>query len=197
LRTNSTVEVRGPWSIALGEGVHELEVEATPGRALRVSLPDRELDLEIVEGEATIEVVRGTAAVRLHNGVAAWIGEDGQRSVMSVERIMNIGAPTLSEPTPSATELAREAELLLAAGKSDKAATVLRRLISAHPKASQTRVAVLDLARLLRNANHHDEARCAYELYLRRWPNSAVDGEVRTQLERLGPGGDCRGLDPR
>jgi hypothetical protein len=198
LRTNATVEVRGPWSIALDEGVHELEVEATPGRALRVSLPDRELELELVEGKATIEVVRGTAAVRLHNGVAAWIGADGQRSVMSVERIMN----TMStEPTtnthPSATELAREAELLLAAGKSDKAATVLRRLILAHPKANQTRIALLDLARLLRNAHHHDEARCAYQLYLRRWPSSTLDGEVRTQLDRLGPGRNCRGLDPR
>lgn len=198
LRTNTTVEVRGPWSIALDEGVHELEVEATPGRALRVSLPDRELQLELIEGEATIEVIQGTAAVRLHNGVAAWVSEDGQRTVMSVEHVELQAPDTPADGTQaSATELAREAELLLAAGKPNKAALVLRRLISAHPRASQTRTGLLDLARLLRNARREDEARCAYALYLRRWPDSAVDSEVRSSLERMGPGPECRGLDPR
>ena len=187
LRTNTTVEVRGPWSIALDEGVHELEVEATPGRALRVSLPERELEL-----------VQGSAAVRLHNGVAAWVSEDGERSVLNVEHV-EIHAPTTppGNTRATATQLAREAELLLAAGKPDKAATVLRQLISAYPKASQTRSALLDLARLLRNSNQQDEARCAYELYRQRWPKSAVDSEVRTWLERLGPGRGCAGLDPR
>ncbi|KIG13943.1 hypothetical protein DB30_07359 [Enhygromyxa salina] len=187
LRTNTQVEVRGPWSLALGEGVHELEVQATPGQALRVSLPG--LELELAEGNATIEVVQSSAAVKLHNGVAAWIGEDGQRTVLNVEHV--------DLQAPSATELAREAERLLAAGKPDKAVAVLRRLVAAYPKASQTRTGLLDLARLLRNSTRKDEARCAYELYLQRWPGSAVDGEVRAALARLGPGRACRGLDPR
>ncbi|PRQ05728.1 tetratricopeptide repeat protein [Enhygromyxa salina] len=194
LRTSTQVEVRGPWSIALGEGVHELEVEASPGRALRVSLPG--LELEVAEGSATIEVVQRTAAVKLHNGVAAWISEDGERTVLSVEHIelhASAGAPS----DPTATQLAREAELLLAAGKPDKAASVLRRLVSSYPRASQTRTGLLDLARLLRNAKRTDEARCAYELYLQRWPDSAVENEVRASLARLDPGRPCRGLDPR
>lgn len=195
LRSSAAVEVRGPWSIALGEGVHELEVSATPGRALRVSLPDREL--ELVEGSATIEIVGGTGAVRLYSGVAAWVdpdGADGPRPAISVERV-EVGSPDADRP--SAAALAREADSLLAAGKRDEAISVLRRLVNAHAHASQTRAAVLDIARLLRNARREDEARCAYELYLRRWPGSAVEGEIRSQLERLGPGRDCRGLAPR
>lgn len=204
VRTSTMVEVRGPWLIALDEGIHELEVEATPGRVLRVSLPDREF--ELVEGFATVEIVHGTAAVRLHNGVAAWVGEDGQHSAMTVEQITLTADPAtapelVGSAAPTATQLAREAELLLAAGKSDKAENVLRRLLAEYPKASQTRSGLLDLARLLRNSRRHDEARCAYQVYLQRWPNSAVDTEVRSQLERLdsglGSGRGCRGLDPR
>ncbi|PRQ02482.1 hypothetical protein ENSA5_23000 [Enhygromyxa salina] len=197
LRSSSTVEVRGPWSIALGEGVHELEVRATPGHALRVSLPDREL--ELVEGSATIEIVEGSAALRLHTGVAAWVDAGAavtHRTAISVEHIEE-GAPEANSPEPSAAVLAREADSLLVAGKRDEAIGVLRRLVLEHPHASQTRAAVLDLGRLLRNAKRGDEARCAYELYLHRWPGSAVEGEVHSLLEGLGPGRDCRGLTPR
>lgn len=205
LRSSAAVDILGPWSIALGEGEHELALQPTPGRALRVALPDREL--ELVEGRVHVQVTKDSAVVRLEAGVAAWIGPDEQRALISVERT-DLGdstrtaakAPDAPVPAPrpaTASELAREAEAFLAVGKNDEAIALLRQLVEAHPGASSTRAGLLDLARLLRKAGRDDEARCAYALYQRRWPNSAVEDEVRSRLEQLGPRPRCRGLDPR
>lgn len=84
--------------------------------------------------------------------------------------------------------------MLLRAGKREQAVEIYRQLARKHPRASQTRTAVLDLARLLGADEHMDEARCAYQLYLQRWPESSVRGEVESRLERLGDGPGCRGL---
>jgi hypothetical protein len=199
LRSTAAVEVLGPWSIALHEGTHELEVDQV-GHALTIALPGR--SLELLWGTMTVEFVDDEAAIRLHTGVAAWIGEDGQRSQISVEHF-NLDAPLDSSPAdpsptlaPTAAELARSAEQALAAGKRDEAVSIYRQLVRKHPRASQTRAAVLDLARLLRVGGQADEARCAYRLYLERWPESTVRAEVESQLDRLGPGPRCRGLSP-
>jgi hypothetical protein len=199
MRSTAAVEVRGAWSIALHDGTHEIEVDPVAGRALEIDLPDRVL--ELIEGRVTVEFVDDDeAAVRLHNGVAAWIDEDGQRSQISVEQLeppAESGTANVDRPlAPTAVELARSAEQLLAAGKRDDAIAIYRQLVRKHPRASQTRAAVLDLARLLRVDGHEDEARCAYRLYLERWPESSVRSEVESQLERLGPGPRCRGLSP-
>lgn len=203
MRSTAPVEVLGPWSIALHEGTHELEVDAVAEHALTIALPGR--TLELLEGSMTIEFVGHEAAVRLHTGVAAWVAEDGQRSQISVEHF-ELDAPqpestaTEGDPSrplaPSAAELARSAEQALAAGKRVEAVTLYRQLIRKHPRASQTRAAVLDLARLLRVGGQTDEARCAYRLYLERWPDSSVRAEVEAQLDRLGEGPRCRGLSP-
>ncbi|HVI00107.1 MAG TPA: tetratricopeptide repeat protein [Enhygromyxa sp.] len=203
MRSTAPVEVLGPWSIALHEGTHELEVDAVADHALTIALPGR--TLELLEGSMTIEFVGHEAAVRLHTGVAAWVAEDGQRSQISVEHF-ELDAPqpesnaTEDDPSrplaPSAAELARSAEQALAAGKRVEAVTLYRQLIRKHPRASQTRAAVLDLARLLRVGGQTDEARCAYRLYLERWPDSSVRAEVEAQLDRLGEGPRCRGLRP-
>lgn len=153
---------------------------------LRVETPTR--TLEVVEGRATIEVAPHGTAVKLHTGVAAWIDADGTRTPIEVEHSQI--------DVDSAAALAREAERLLVAGQREQAIETLRRLVERYPHASQTRAAVLDLARLLAAAKRERHARCAYELYLERWPDSSVAAEVRAQLARLSKA-ECRGLEPR
>ena len=209
VRSTASIEVRDAWSIVLGEGIHEIEVDALDGHALAIELPGRKL--ELLAGSITVEVVEGSAAVRLHNGVAAWIDEHEQRTSISVERMdveldlepgFDRADPTPSDATSndpatrSAAALAREAELLLESGKREQAIEIYRQLVRKHPRASQTRAATLDLARLLRGSDRTDEARCAYQLYLERWPQSPVRAEVEAQLRRLGKGPGCRGLSP-
>jgi hypothetical protein len=194
MRSNGASEVHDAWSVALGEGTHEVELERESGelRPLRIELPGR--TLELIEGRATIEVVGHDAAVRLHTGVAAWVGRDGQRTQIEVEQLEIDPADTAG--VESAAALAREADRLLATDERELAIATLRRLVDMHPHASQARVAVLDLARLLAEANRDRQARCAYELYLARWPDSSVTAEVEAQLARLGKT-ECRGLDPK
>ncbi|MFO7566979.1 MAG: tetratricopeptide repeat protein [Enhygromyxa sp.] len=198
VRSTASLEVRDAWSVVLGEGVHEIEVDAREGHALMIELPGRKL--ELIAGSLTVEVVEGSPAVRLHNGVAAWIDEHDQRTSISVERLEL--EPEPADPSaadvaaPSAATLAREADLRLEAGKREQAIELYRQLVRKHPRASQSRAALLDLARLLRSSGRPDEARCAYQLYLERWPKSAVRGEVEAQLRRLGEGPRCRGLSP-
>jgi hypothetical protein len=198
LRSTSSVEVRDPWSIALGEGTHEIEIDRqnASGRALGIALPGR--TLELVEGSATIVVEGPSAAVRLHTGVAAWVGENGERTRIQVERLTPEGPKSNksgAQPS-SAAALAREAEELLAAGDRGQAIATLRRLVETYPNASQTRPALLDLARLLKSSGREKQARCAYELYLDRWPNTSVTAEVESSLERLRKA-KCSGLDPK
>lgn len=82
LRSTQAAEIRDPWTLALGPGTHELELQPGAAQPLIIELPDR--TLELVEGRATIEVVEREAIVRLHVGVAAWIGEDGSRTRIEV-----------------------------------------------------------------------------------------------------------------
>lgn len=201
LRSTGSPEIRDAWSVALGEGTHEIELQREPGQAktpLRIDLPGRAL--ELIEGSATIEVVGHDAAVRLHIGVAVWIGPDGRRTQIEVEQLVGaIDEETEAVDKPdieSAASLARQADQSLAAGEREQAIATLRRLVELHPRASQTRAAVLDLARLLAATGRERQARCAYELYLDRWPNSAITAEVEAQLARLEPA-TCRGLVPK
>jgi hypothetical protein len=191
-------EVRDAWTVVLGEGTHEVELVREPGLAsqpLHIELPGR--TLELIEGSATIEVVGHDAAVRLHNGVAAWVGADGQRTHIEVEQleIATDDAPSEAE-SAAVLALAREADRLLAAGEQELAIATLRQLVETYPNASQTRAAVLDLARLLDGAGRESEARCAYEMHLDRWPDSSITAEVEAQLARLGKT-ECSGLQPR
>jgi hypothetical protein len=198
LRSSAAVEVRGPWAIALREGTHEIELDPGADQALMIVLPER--SLELVEGRVHVEFRAGAepgdaslAAVRLETGVAAWVGADGVRTQIRVDRIdLDGSTKPASKPSTSAAELAREAEDLLAAGKREQAIATYQKLVRKHPRAPQTRGALLDLARLLRAAGREDEARCAYRLFLDRWPDSSVRAEVEAQLARLGPGPACR-----
>lgn len=197
VRSTGTSEIRDAWTVVLGEGTHEIELEREPGQpsqSLHIELPGRML--ELVEGRATIEVVGFDAAVRLHTGVAAWIDADGRRTHIEVETFELADGDVPNEVEHAAAlALAREADRLLAAGEREQAIATLRRLVETYPSASQTRAAVLDLARLLDEVGRESEARCAYELHRERWPDSSVTAEVEDQLARLGKT-QCRGLDP-
>ncbi len=189
-------QVLGPWSIALGEGKHEVEFEDGAEHPLQIQLaglPGRHL--ELVHGTLRVEIVQGTPAVHLYNGVAAWIDEDGTRTEIQVQRI-ELDSPD-AEREPTAAELAREVERKLSKGDRDAALAGLRQLIKKYPRSTQARTGLLDLALLERTSGNRDAARCAYQLFLERWPESSLRGEVETQLERLGEGRSCRGLDPR
>ncbi len=198
-------QVLGPWTIALQGGEHAVRVEPSAGRALRIELPER--TLELVHGELDVQIVAQADAapfvlVRLESGVAAWIGADGTRTQIEVERIdvpVKIASATteLASAEPSAAELARKAEQQLLSGAREDAIGTLRKLVRKYPRTPQARTALLDLARQERLAGQPDRARCAYLLYLERWPHSEVRGEIDKQLGKLGEGPACRGLDPR
>ncbi|MFV8750966.1 tetratricopeptide repeat protein [Nannocystaceae bacterium ST9] len=197
--------VLGPWSIALERGHHEIAVEPSPGHALRIDLPDARA-LELVHGALTLDFVERGAVVRLESGIAAWIEVDGTRTQIAVERIeldtATSEAEVEAEPTPrssepSASELARAAERQLLAGSRADAIATLRKLVRKYPRTPQARTALMDLAAQERLAGSPDRARCAYQLYLERWPHSEVRSEIDKQLAKLGQGPACRGLDPR
>lgn len=197
--------VLGPWTIALRGGEHAVRVEPSPDHALRIELPERAL--ELVHGELEVQIVNGVDAapyvvVRLESGVAAWIAEDGTRTQIEVERI-DVPVRDLTVTTevantePSAAELARKAEQQLLAGAREDAIATLRKLVRKFPRTPQARTALLDLARQERIAGRPDRARCAYLLYVERWPHSEVRSEIDKQLGKLGEGPTCKGLDPR
>lgn len=188
-RSTGLVEVRGPWSIALGEGRHEIEVEAVDGHALLVALPEREL--ELAHGRAVIEVSGDVTAVRLETGVAAWVDLDGSRTAISVTHV-DAPAPTLDAET-----LARQADAAIVAGDHEQAIAWLEQLVRSHPEAPQARAATLDLGRLLRATGQRERARCAYQLFRDRWPGSELAREVGAQLRSLGGPRGCLGLTPQ
>lgn len=191
--------VLGPWSIALDGGIHEIAVQAVPDHALRIELPGR--TLELVHGELSVELVGPAAVVRLESGTAGWIEGEGTRTQIEVERIeLGEVSGESSEPMgsePSASDLAREAERQLLAGHRDEATRLLRKLVRKYPRAPEAGTALMDLAVQERLAGHTDRARCAYQLYVERWPHSEVRAEIDKQLAKLGQGPTCRGLDPR
>jgi hypothetical protein len=199
--------VLGPWSIAIDGGIHQKAVQALAHRALRIELPER--TLELVHGEMSIDLVGRSAVVRLESGTAAWVDAEGTRTQIQVERIElagiepsepSVAEPSVAEPSasePSASELAREAERQLIAGKRDEATRLLRKLVRKYPRAPESKAALMDLASQEGLAGDPDRARCAYQLYLERWPHSEVRAEINKQIAKLGEGPSCRGLDPR
>lgn len=95
-------------------------------------------------------------------------------------------------------DLVRRADSLRSAGQPTAAATLLRRVVTDHPSDPLARGALLDLADLQKQLARPDEARCAYRLYLTRYPGAPhLASDVEKALARLGPGPTCDGLTPR
>lgn len=187
--------VLGPWELELPPGRYAVAVEPHPGAdLLRVRAAGGVV--EVSHGRVQITVAGAHAEVALVTGVATWVAADGARTALVPADVPADSQP--AAPVDGPAELARRAEDLLAAGRRDAAAAVLRQLVTAHPTSPQARSGLLDLAGLLKTDGRTDEARCAYSLYLARYPGKEqLADEVRRALDRLGDGPACRGLRPR
>ncbi len=107
-------------------------------------------------------------------------------------------SPDATEPThvTSAATLAREAERAMAERRRDDALALLGTIVRKYPRHPAAKAALLDLGRLYRDAGRTDEARCAYQMLARRWPDGPGSDEVGAVLGALGAGPRCRGLRP-
>lgn len=186
--------VRDPWRVALSDGRYDVTVAAHAGPEL-LQVETAGGTVEIAQGRVVIVVAGTRTEAVLRTGVATWIAGDGARTPLAVAPTADDDSP---DPAAGPSELARHADALLAAGRRDAAIRVLDRLVTSHPDSPPARAALLDLARLLKAAARTDEARCAYALYLERYPSKEqLADEVEGALNRLGPGPACAGLRPR
>ena len=186
---------RGPWDVELAPGRYTVTVDPhADAEPLRLHAGGGVV--EVTHGRVQLSVAGDRVEVALREGVAVWVAPDGARSPLAPEDVPEDSSAT--PPTEGPAELARRAEAQLAAGKRDAAAALLRQLVTGHPASPQARTGLLDLAGLLKTDGRVDEARCAYALYLARYPGQEqLAGEVRRALDRLGAGPACRGLRPR
>lgn len=160
------------WQIEVSAGVYRIAVETTVESTFHVKHRKRTLDVE-----PGTELVFDNGKFDIQRGRAHWQDED------KAER-------------PSASMLAARAESEMASGDRAAAIQTLTKLARLHPRASETRTGLVDLARLRTAAGDRDHARCAYELALERWPNASIATDIRRALDRLGEGRACKGLRP-
>ncbi len=201
--------VLGAWEVGLAPGRYAVEVEPHPGPEL---LRARSVggSVELHHGRVEIVVAASSTHASLHEGVATWIAPDGARSPLTITATEPVAPVTPTVPviepahttTPSTDDtvraLARRAEALLTAGQRDGAISVLTKITTVYAHEPAARGALLDLAPLLKAAGRPDEARCAYQLYLDRYPGKAqLADDVRKALTRLGDGPACDALRPR
>lgn len=207
--------VLGAWEVGLAPGRYAVEVDDHAGPEL-LRARSAGGTVELHHGRVEIVVAAAATTATLREGVATWIAPDGARSALSQpiaaltpdvhEEAVEAVEPTEPGETgpapipgePDVRLLARRAEDLLTAGKRDAAIRVLTQIVTQHAHTSAARGALLDLAPLLKAAGRVDEARCAYRLYLDRYPGKPqLADEVEKALGRLGEGPACRGLRPR
>jgi TolA-binding protein len=181
--------VLGAWELELQRGRYGVTVAENAEAPLTVRLAAKRL--EIVEGEVLVDTTGTAPVVILRSGVASWVSDDGRREALTVESV------ALEKRAPTASQLARAAEKRMAAGDDAGAIAALQQLLRAHPRAAPSRAATFDLGRLLERRGRKDEARCAYESFIDRWPSSDLRRDVERKLERLGEGPACRGMKPR
>lgn len=175
------VEVLDDDTIAVGAGVFHIDV-AAGAAPLRVQVDTRVLRLEPGTEVALTVPDSGEPIVTRRSGRATW------------ERSPARSRGARSEA--SAAALARRADEQMKAGQRAAAIETLERLVEGHPRSAAARTGLLDLARLRRQVGQADGARCAYAAYLRRWPSSTLRVEIQRELDRLGPGRACRGIQP-
>jgi hypothetical protein len=187
--------VLGAWEVALAPGRYNIEVDEHPGaEALLLRAPDGALELH--HGRVLMIVGASHTEVALQTGVGVWVAADGRRDALSPAPAAAL-APSTATPAPDVSALARHAEDLLAAGKRDAAIKQLTQIVTVYPQHPAARAALLDLAPLLGTVGRADESRCAYRLYLARYPGKLqLADQVEKALVRLGEGRGCRGLKP-
>lgn len=211
--------VTGTWEVSVAAGRYEIEVPADAAEPLAVTVLDRKV-LEVQPGSVVrLDTLEAEPEVEVVEGRAGWKGEDGEiiasnRSAKRTKRHRRRAlepAPTVPttkkpEATPeepslprsmSAAELARKAEMLMATGNRKEAIDTYEQLVRKYPTSSATRAGLLDLAKLLERDGRRSRARCAYQLYLDRWPGASTRKDIQRALDELGGSRRCRGLDPR
>jgi hypothetical protein len=193
-KTDTTPDavVLEPREVRITNGSYEITVMEHATAGLVVRLPDGHL--EVLRGVVLAVLDGPTPQVTLLRGTAQWVHADGSKTKLVPSTQKERPPRTARSPSPSA--LAERADELLARGDRDRAIEVLERLLREHPNAAGARGAALDLARLLEATEQPARARCAYSLYLARWPYSQLRGDVEKALRELGEGPDCDGLDP-
>lgn len=187
--------VLGPWEVELAPGRYSAELDPQPdGGPLRLRAPDG--TLEIHHGRFEMLVGAARTELTLQQGHGVWVAGDGRRVELTPPAAAPLPPPS-GPATPDVSALARHAEELLTAGKRDAAIRQLSQIVTAHPQHPAARAALLDLAPLLGAVGRVDEARCAYRLYLARYPGKQqLADQVEKALARLGEGRSCRGLKP-
>jgi hypothetical protein len=174
--------------LALAEGVvFEPLGDADPATILsnwRVEVAAGRYRVETPAGGAVLEIVVGPRITRI---------QPGSKLTFDASR----GGDGVEIEQPTAAELAQQAEHAMAEGRRGDAIRALTKLVRRHPQSAQARAGLVDLARLHKADGAWDRARCAYELYLERFPSASQRPEVERALYKLGEGKACNGLAPQ
>lgn len=186
--TAAAVEVLGPRHVRLPEG--SWSIDSAGSEPVEVALPDGMLQLR--GGSVHVQVAGDVAHVDVLRDEVLRVDAQGRSTTL---RARPPAGPAAAGPTPAA--LAREAEAQMAAGDRQGAIRTLRRLVTRHGRSAAAQAGLIDLGRLLKATGHANEARCAYGLFLARWPGHALAGDVTRAREALGPGPACDGLRPQ
>jgi len=190
--TTAVPEVLGPRRMRLPEGSWSIDSEEA--EPVEVALPDGALELR--GGSVHVQVAGDVAHVEVLRDEVLRVDARGRWTTLRTRPAEVVAEPTEPATGPSPAELAREAEELMAAGDRAGAIRALRRLVTRHGRSAAAQAGLIDLGRLLKASGQPDEARCAYGLFLARWPGHALAGDVTRAREALGGGPTCDGLRP-
>lgn len=182
--TTASPQVLGPRHLRLPDGRWSIDSEEP--EPVEVELPDGTLRLR--GGSVHVQVAGDVAHVEAQRDEVLRIDAQGRQTTLRARPT----EPTAGGPSPAA--LAREAEELMAAGDRQGAIRALRKLVTRHGRSPAAQAGLIDLGRLLKAAGQTDEARCAYGLFLARWPGHALAGDVTRARQALGEGPACDGL---
>lgn len=188
--TTAAPQVLGPRRLRLPEG--RWSIDSEDAEPVAVELPDGALELR--GGSVHVQVAGDVAHVEVLRDEVLRVDASGKRTTL---RPRPAEGPAETTAGPGAAELARQAEAQLAAGDRAGAIRTLRRLVTRHGRSATAQTGLIDLGRLLKAAGRADEARCAYGLFLARWPGHALAGDVTRARDALGDGPACDGLRPR
>jgi hypothetical protein len=192
--TTATPEVLGPRQLRLPDGHWSIDSEGS--EPVEVALPDGALQLR--GGSVHVQVAGDVAHVQVLREQVLRVDAEGHWTTLRPQAPEPAGPSSgVGSAGPSPGELAREAEELMAAGDRQGAIRTLRRLVTRHGRSAAAQAGLIDLGRLLKAAGQTDAARCAYGLFLARWPAHALAGDVTRARSALGDGPTCDGLRPR
>lgn len=173
------------WEVQVAAGQYHVEVPVEAVSTLRLVLEHHRLEIE--PGTALDVIAGDPPQVLVSRGRARLIDVHGTAR--------DFGPPS-TETASTATELARRAEAQMARGDTRGAMRTLEQLVKRHPRTSPAKSGLLDLARLRKVSGDEARARCAYELYLERWPSSPLRADVERAVQGLSSRRGCRGLTP-